>query len=205
MRQSQHDFYVVVVHRAPFMITASTVNLVYASIAMKRSFHLIEQIGSALTVARTKGIERLYSDELPFQEGDYALLIDDDILIANNWSDIVKSFSEAEDLGINIIGGYVDAHNNPTYKFIVDNEVQKTVPLDTFSKAKTYLKSMRDWQLPLGFYYGRIPKGYVFRMSDKGEDFNFFDDNKDIHSHTFLDERINLGHYKSGFLFLPKS
>lgn len=191
----QKDMYIIVVHRAPYFILVSAITLAYTTLKLKRSIHIIEKIGSALSVARTESIKELNEYGFDYDD-DYALLIDDDILIENSYDDLSKIFNEAEQKGINIIGDYADAHGNSVHR-LVEND--KVIRLPKKEQNNDYL-SMEKFNCGLGFYYGRIPKDYVFRMDKMGEDYNFFNDNQQLHANTHLDFRIKLAHYKSAYV-----
>ena len=191
----QKDMYIIVVHREPKFILGSAIVLAYVSILMKRTIHIIEKIGSALSMARTDSIKDLDKFNFNYVE-DYALLIDDDMLIKNSPDELAKIFTEAEQKGINIVGNYADAHGNSVHRLVKDNKVIMQAKKE---KYIDYL-NMADYRCGLGFYYGLLPKDYIFHMDLMGEDYNFFNDNEQLHSNTFLDFRIKLSHYKSHYV-----
>ena len=189
----QNDMYIITIHRSPYFILTTAITLAYTTLIMKRSIHIIEKIGSALSLARTASLMDLEQFGFNYNK-DYALLIDDDILIKNTYSELAEIYTDAEKRDINIIGNYADAHGNSVHRLVKNKEVVK-LP----DKKEQYV-SMENYNCGLGFYYGKIPKDYIFHMDNMGEDYNFFKDNADLHKKTFLDNRIKLAHYKSAYV-----
>lgn len=192
------NFYLNITKDTPYVIDFSIMTLMQVSTLMQKSLRYITTSGSALTVSRTSSFKATkgFMDDLGDDpKNTYVLLMDNDILIDMKPDDLKNCFMEAEEKGINIIGNY---HKRDGTSTIIHKETHEPF---NFESIKDNYASMADYYFPLGFYYGKLPLDYKWKMDgSKGEDYYFIDDNPEVAKNTYLDDRIKLLHYKSNYV-----
>ncbi len=120
------------------------------------------------------------------------LIIDDDIIIESNASEVAIWIEEADQKGINITAPYValkGTQKKAVYIMKDENGV-RLAEVDEVKKMKPFTKI---YATGLGFLYGTIDLNYRFHADEKkGEDEYFFvDQNYEVYHVP-----IRLSHYK---------
>jgi len=141
--------------------------------------------------ARTDMLKQFYDkleNQIGVQGEARGFMLDSDIFLHNEAQDIIEMMNYADAHNYNVVANY---HASDFTNLIFKDSNHKRI-------SNPELEALDEWaeveSAGLGFYYGRLPKGYVYRSSkDASEDINFFRDN-DLRPH--LCKKIRLGHLK---------